>query len=157
MLPPLLAEIDELGGDRAQHMAPGVSRDADAARRREPFEARGDIDAVAVDVRRYRNALAEFERDHLRHITELGDILSSMGRTPPKEGDMKALLTKGKVVIAGLMGDEAILQAMRTNEADTNTAYERAVNFKACRRTRGTCCKTAWQTSGATTSGFWSS
>ena len=39
---------------------------------------------------------------------------------------------------------------MRTNEADTNTAYERAVNFKACRRKRGTCCKTAWQTSGAT-------
>ena len=27
------------------------------------------------------------------------------------------------------MGDEAILQ-VRTNEADTNTAYERAVNFK---------------------------
>ena len=78
----------------------------------------------------YRTRLAEFKRDHLRHITELGDILSSMGRTPPKEGDMKALLTKGKVVIAGLMGDEAILQAMRTNEADTNTAYERAVNFK---------------------------
>jgi uncharacterized protein (TIGR02284 family) len=78
----------------------------------------------------YRTRLAEFKRDHLRHITELGDILSSMGRTPPKEGDMKALLTKGKVVIAGLMGDEAILQAMRTNEADTNTAYERAVDFK---------------------------
>ena len=79
---------------------------------------------------RLRNTLAEFKRDHLRHITELGDILSSMGRTPPKEGDMKALLTKGKVVIAGLMGDESILQAMRTNEADTNTAYERAVQFK---------------------------
>ena len=78
----------------------------------------------------FRSALAEFKRDHLRHITELGDILSRMGRTPPKEGDMKALLTKGKVVIAGLMGDESILQAMRTNEADTNTAYERAVNFK---------------------------
>jgi hypothetical protein len=53
-----------------------------------------------------------------------------MGRTPPKEGDMKALLTKGKVVIAGLMGHESILQMMRTNEADTNTAYERAVNLK---------------------------
>ena len=78
----------------------------------------------------FRSALAEFKRDHLRHITELGDILSSMGRTPPKEGDMKALLTKGKVVIAGLLGDESILQAMRTNEADTNTAYERGVNFK---------------------------
>ena len=79
---------------------------------------------------RFRSTLAEFKRDHLRHITELGDILSSMGRTPPKEGDIKALVAKGKVVIAGLMGDESILQAMRTNEADTNTAYERAVNFK---------------------------
>jgi uncharacterized protein (TIGR02284 family) len=79
---------------------------------------------------RFRSALAEFKLDHLRHITELGDILSSMGRTPPKEGRMKALVAKGKVVIAGLMGDESILQAMRTNEADTNTAYERAVNFK---------------------------
>jgi uncharacterized protein (TIGR02284 family) len=78
----------------------------------------------------YRTRLAEFKRDHLRHITELSEILSDMGRTPPKEGDMKALLTKGKVIIAGLMGDEAVLQAMRTNEADTNTAYERAVNFK---------------------------
>jgi hypothetical protein len=73
----------------------------------------------------------------LRHITELGDILSSMGRTPPKEGDMKALLTKGKVVIAGLMGDEAILQAMRTNEADTNTACERAVNLKRLQANTG--------------------
>lgn len=79
----------------------------------------------------FRDRLAEFKRDHLRHITELGDILSSMGRTPPKEGDMKGILAKGKVVIGGLMGDEAILQAMRTNEADTNTAYERAVQFDA--------------------------
>jgi uncharacterized protein (TIGR02284 family) len=78
---------------------------------------------------RFRSALAEFKRDHLRHIAELSDILSSMGGTPPKEGDMKALLAKGKVVVAGLMGDESILQAMRTNEADTNTAYERAVGF----------------------------
>ena len=78
----------------------------------------------------YRTALTEFKRDHLRHITELGDILSDMGRVLPKEGDMKALLAKGKVVIAGLMGDESFLHAMRTNEADTNTAYERAVNFK---------------------------
>jgi hypothetical protein len=50
-----------------------------------------------------------------------------MGRTPPTESDLKAVLTKGKVVIAGLAGDDAILEAMRTNEADTNTAYERAV------------------------------
>jgi uncharacterized protein (TIGR02284 family) len=72
--------------------------------------------------------LTQFKGDHLRHIDELGQILSGMGRTVPKEGDMKSILAKGKVVIAGLIGDRAILEAMRTNEADTNTAYERAVN-----------------------------
>ena len=63
VLQPLLAEIDELGGDRAPHMAPGVSRDADAAGRREPFEARDDIDAVAVDVVRRDNDVAEIDTD----------------------------------------------------------------------------------------------
>jgi hypothetical protein len=76
---------------------------------RQPAGLRRAADAYQAAIDRlenssYRNALAEFKRGHLRHITELGDILSSMGRTPPKEGDMKALLTKGKVVIAGLMG-----------------------------------------------------
>jgi hypothetical protein len=73
--------------------------------------------------------LREFRGDHLRHIEEISAILQRMGREPPREGDMKSYLTRGKVVIAGLIGDKAILEAMRTNEADTNTAYERAVQF----------------------------
>ena len=80
---------------------------------------------------RCKARLAEFKGDHLRHIEELGGILSGMGRTPPSGGDMKSILTTDKVVMAGLVGDKAILQAMRTNEADTNTAYERAINFDA--------------------------
>lgn len=52
-----------------------------------------------------------------------------MGIVPPSGGDIKSMLTQGKVVMAGLVGDEAVLRAMRTNEADTNTAYERAVQF----------------------------
>jgi uncharacterized protein (TIGR02284 family) len=79
---------------------------------------------------RWRTTLADFKEDHVRHTRDLGDILSRLGRTPPHEGDAKSLLTQGKVVIAGLVGDEAILRAMRTNEADTNTAYERALEFK---------------------------
>ncbi|MDB5407672.1 MAG: uncharacterized protein JWL84_2584 [Rhodospirillales bacterium] len=75
----------------------------------------------------WRTTLANFKEDHLRHTRELGDTLSGMGRTPPTGSDLKAVLTQGKVVIAGLAGDDAILEAMRTNEADTNTAYERAV------------------------------
>jgi uncharacterized protein (TIGR02284 family) len=75
----------------------------------------------------FRSALTGFRQDHQRHTEELGALLSAMGREPPKEGDMKSLLAKGKVVLGGLMGDKAILQAMKTNEDDTNTAYERAV------------------------------
>jgi hypothetical protein len=127
------------GSNRADESSPSSfaswAQNNRISRRWARFSSRGAADAYQVAIDRlenssYRNALAEFKRDHLRHITELGDILSRMGRTPPKEGDMKPLLTKGKVVIAGLMGDEAILRAMRTNEADTSTAYERAVNFK---------------------------
>lgn len=77
----------------------------------------------------FKTALSEFRDDHLRHTRELGECLRALGRPVPTEGDMKQVLAKGKVVIAGLMGDKAILQAMRTNEDDTVTAYNRAVNF----------------------------
>src|SRR5919202_1596817 len=63
----------------------------------------------------WRTTLASFKEDHLRHTRELGEALSGMGRTPPKEGDLKAVLTQGKVIIAGLAGDDDILEAMRTN------------------------------------------
>ena len=39
---------------------------------------------------------------------------------------MKQMLTTGKIVLADIMGDGAILKAMKTNEDDTVTAYERA-------------------------------
>jgi uncharacterized protein (TIGR02284 family) len=79
----------------------------------------------------FRTQLAAFREDHLRHIEELGGLMAEMGREPPKQGDMKSLLTKGKVVLAGLVGDKAILLAMKTNEDDTNTAYERATQNDA--------------------------
>lgn len=72
--------------------------------------------------------LSEFKQDHLRHTENLGKILRDSGREPPHKGDIKRILTKGKVVVAGLVGDKAILKAMKTNEDDTNHAYERAVN-----------------------------
>lgn len=72
--------------------------------------------------------LNEFKGDHVRHTEDLGKILRESGREPPKKGDIKRVLTKGKVVLGGLAGDEAILRAMKTNEDDTNHAYERAVD-----------------------------
>src|SRR5438105_4092037 len=63
VLQPLLAEIYELGRDRSPHMTPGVGRDADAAGRGETFEACRDIDAVAIDVVRRHDDVAEIDAD----------------------------------------------------------------------------------------------
>jgi uncharacterized protein (TIGR02284 family) len=98
-----------------------------------------DHDAVAayqaaidrLDDPSIKENLMKFMADHVRHTEELGRILSESGREPPSKGNLKAVLTKGKVVLGGLAGDKAILMAMKTNEDDTNTAYERAVNNDA--------------------------
>lgn len=71
--------------------------------------------------------LTEFRDDHERHTQNLGEHLRLMGHTPPMGPDIKRVLTKGKVVMAGLVGELAILKAMRSNEDDTNVAYERAL------------------------------
>jgi uncharacterized protein (TIGR02284 family) len=73
-----------------------------------------------------KSALTGFMQDHERHITDLGIHLRAMGEETPSGPDMKRVLTEGKVVIAGLLGDRAVLAAMKTNEDDANTAYERA-------------------------------
>jgi len=70
--------------------------------------------------------LGSFMRDHEQHVRELGDAIVQMGMRPPSGPDLKQVLTKGKVVLGSLMGDRTILLAMKTNEDDTNTAYERA-------------------------------
>lgn len=67
-----------------------------------------------------------FRQDHLQHLDVLQDMARAGGFDVPAEGDMKQLLTTGKIALADLMGDKAILKAMKTNEDDTVTAYERA-------------------------------
>ena len=74
-----------------------------------------------------RTRMGEFMADHERHTRELGGLLADMGEEAPTSGSMKSILTKGKVQIANLGGDKPVLQAMLSNEQDTNTAYERAV------------------------------
>ena len=75
----------------------------------------------------HRRALSSFRDDHVRHTQNLAPLLRQVGGQPPREGDMKQLLTTGKVALGSLLGDKAILEAMRTNEDDTNTAYGRAI------------------------------
>lgn len=94
-----------------------------------------DLDAIeaydaaidGLDNNEWKAALATFRQDHSRHVQELGPLIRDLGGTPPTKPDAKAMLAEGKVKIANLMGDEAVLKAMRSNEDDTNTAYERAL------------------------------
>jgi rubrerythrin len=78
-----------------------------------------------LDNAAYIAKLAEFKKDHQRHISEIDDILSDHQIEAPAGPSGKQWLTKGKVILANLIGDEAILKAMISNETDTNTAYQR--------------------------------
>jgi uncharacterized protein (TIGR02284 family) len=73
-----------------------------------------------------KDQLTWFMEDHRRHVQDLSGIVRSFGEEPPREADFKRILTMGKVVLAGLLDDEAVLRAMKSNEDDTNQAYERA-------------------------------
>jgi uncharacterized protein (TIGR02284 family) len=80
-----------------------------------------------VDDIEVKRAFSGMRDDHVRHTRELSQILRERGETPPDSAGAKGFITKGKVIFADLSGDEAILKAMRTNEDDTNTAYENAL------------------------------
>lgn len=83
-----------------------------------------------LDNTSYQTKLREFCEEHRRHTTNLAPFLEKLGARVPHEADAKSVLTTGKVVLANMIGDHAIIRAMKTNEDDTNTAYERAVQHK---------------------------
>ena len=71
----------------------------------------------------FKTKLTEFLGDHKRHVKELSKAVRNEGGTPLTEGGALQILTQGKVVIAGLVGDKSILKAMKANEAVTNTKF----------------------------------
>lgn len=80
-----------------------------------------------LDNAEFRSQLAEYCDDHRRHTENLGRHLAELGEEPPSGPDLKRILTEGKVVIAGLAGDKAVLTAMLANEQVTNKTYEEAL------------------------------
>lgn len=86
----------------------------------------------------YKQQLTSFRADHMEHTRVLGMWLREHRQDAPESGGMKATMTTGKVALAGLIGDKQILVAMKTNEDDTNTAYERATNHPEADGVRAT-------------------
>ncbi len=75
-----------------------------------------------------RAQLGTFVVDHRRHVDELTFIVRNLGGEPSSHGDLRRVLTRGKVVLGGLTGDRAVLEAMRSNEAESAGHYEVAVS-----------------------------
>ena len=97
-----------------------------------------DQDAIAayeaaisrIDDGGFRQTLQKFKADHDRHVTELRELIAHLGGAPSVGTGLKSMLTQGKVAMGALLGDKAILKAMKSNEDDTNTAYERALKHQ---------------------------
>lgn len=74
----------------------------------------------------YKSKFKEFGKDHEKHVKELTELLTKHNATAPTgPSSGKQWLTKGKVILGSLFGDNNILKAMLSNEIDTNVAYER--------------------------------
>ncbi len=90
------------------------------------------VEAYEVAIERlkrseYKQQLECFKEDHQRHIKELNHLLNIHNEKNITGPSGKQWLTKGKVMLSNLVGDDfTILQAMHSNEEDTNVAYERA-------------------------------
>lgn len=80
----------------------------------------------------HKTRIAEFREDHLRHLEELKTLAAKHGASVPAEGDMKQMLTTGKIKMADMTGsDGALLKAMSSNETDTVTAYANGASNEA--------------------------
>ena len=84
------------------------------------------VNHLADEALRWR--LESFLEDHVRHVESLTHEILAMGGEAPAGPDAKFLITAGKVFLGLLLGDRAILGALRANEGDTNALYERAAS-----------------------------
>ena len=78
----------------------------------------------------YKTSLQNFKEDHEYHVKVFSNYLATNGEIPPAVPRIKSLLKQGKVVLANLLGDRTILRTMKSNEQDTNKAYERLNNYE---------------------------
>jgi uncharacterized protein (TIGR02284 family) len=67
--------------------------------------------------------LTRFRGDHQRHVTELSAVVRRLGGKPASSPDAKGMVRKTMTKIAGLVGEEAVLKAMKSNEEMLNKAY----------------------------------
>ncbi|HEX2570695.1 MAG TPA: DUF2383 domain-containing protein [Polyangia bacterium] len=98
---------------------------------------RFDYDAVgayneaidAITETHIRQQLIAFRGDHERHITDLSALVRRFGGDPPEMPGLRGVVRKTMTKVAGLVGTEATLRAMRSNEEVLNKQYANRSNL----------------------------
>ena len=76
-----------------------------------------------------RDQITRFRGDHERHVTELSAEVRRLGGTPPERPGARGILRKTLTKVAGLVGTEAVLRAMRSNEEVLSKQYGERVKL----------------------------
>ncbi|MCK6545012.1 hypothetical protein L6R52_04035 [Myxococcota bacterium] len=74
-----------------------------------------------------REQLARFLDEQRRHVGTMCAAIADAGGLPCSAGDVTSVLTKAKLLLGSLIGDQAILRVMRVNEDEASTAYRHAL------------------------------
>jgi len=67
--------------------------------------------------------LMRFRGDHERHVLDLSAVVRRLGGNPPEHPGARGVIRKTMTKVAGLMGTEMTLKAMRSNEEVLNKQY----------------------------------
>lgn len=86
-----------------------------------------DLGVARVERSEFHEQLEAFKGDHVRHAEQLSAIVTEMGGKPSTGPGTKQMMTTGSAVLADIVGDKRVLEALKANEDDTNIAYERAI------------------------------
>ena len=77
----------------------------------------------AVHQPQIRDPLTRYRGDHQRHVSELSAVVRRLGGKPAESADLKGMVRKTMTKVAGLVGEETVLKAMKSNEEALNKAY----------------------------------
>jgi uncharacterized protein (TIGR02284 family) len=81
-------------------------------------EAIENITEIAI-----KEQLMRFRGDHERHVLDLSAVVRRLGGTPPEHPGVRGVIRKTMTRVAGLIGTEMTLRAMRSNEEMLNKQY----------------------------------
>ena len=79
-----------------------------------------------IDNGEYQAQLAAFRDDHNRHVRKLDAVVRQLHGKPVNGSTINQVVTAGKIAFVDMIGDKLVLRALKSEEDDTNKAYERA-------------------------------